>query len=140
MFMKEITITNKFEKALVWFLNAFDDWKLEWVGDKNLSYDAIGKTPKGLDCVIEMKFRKKYYDTKLLEKKKYDNLMSLNDDIIKIYFVSDPKGSYYFWLNKMVDLDIIDQKCPSTTFWRKHKIEKEVYMLKEEWASIINKT
>ena len=138
--MKQITITNKFEKALVWFLNAFDDWKLEWVGDQNLAYDAIGKTPKGLDCVIEMKFRKKYYDTKLLEKKKYDNLMSLNDDIIKIYFVSDPKGSYYFWLNKMVDLDIIDQKCPSTTFWRKHKIEKEVYMLKEEWASIINKT
>ena len=66
--------------------------------------------------------------------------MSLNDYIIKIYFVSDPKGSYYFWLNKMVDLDIIDQKCPSTTFWRKHKIEKEVYMLKEEWESIINKT
>lgn len=140
MFMKEITITNKFEKALVLFLNTFDDWQLQWVGDQNLMYDAIGKTPKGLDCVIEMKFRKKYYDTKLLEKKKYDNLMSLSDDIIKIYFVSDPKGSYYFWLNKMVDLDIIDQKCPSTTFWRKHKIEKKVYMLKEEWASIIHKT
>lgn len=138
--MKKITITNKFEKALVLFLNTFDEWKLEWVGDQNLPYDAIGKTPKGLDCVIEMKFRKKYYDTKLIEKKKYDNLMSLNDDIIKIYFVSDPKGSYYFWLNKLKDMDIIDQKCPTTTFWRKHKIEKQVYMLKEEWASIINKT
>jgi len=140
MFMKEITTTNKFEKALIMFLNTFDDWQLQWVGDQNLCYDAIGKTPKGLDCVVEMKFRKKYYDTKLLEKKKYDSLMSLSDDIIKIYFVSDPKGSYYFWLNKMVDLDIIDQKCPSTTFWRKHTIEKEVYMLKEEWASIIHKT
>lgn len=138
--MKKITITNKFEKALVLFLNTFDEWKLEWVGDQNLPYDAIGKTPKGLDCVIEMKFRKKYYDTKLIEKKKYDNLMSLNDDTIKIYFVSDPKGSYYFWLNKLKDMDIIDQKCPTTTFWRKHKIEKQVYMLKEEWASIINKT
>lgn len=138
--MKEITTTNKFEKALVLFLNTFDGWQLEWVGDDNLCYDAIGKTPKGHDCVMEMKFRKKYYETKLLEKKKYDNLMALGKDIIKIYFVSDPKGSYYFWLNKMIDLEMLTQQMPSTTFWRKHKIKKEVYMLKEEWASIINKS
>ena len=77
---------------------------------------------------------------KLLEKKKYDNLMALDKDIIKIYFVSDPKGSYYFWLNKMIDLEMLTQQMPSTTFWRKHKIEKQVYMLKEQWASIINKS
>lgn len=139
-YMKAITQTNKLEKALVWFLNAFDDWDLEWVGDQNLSYDAIGKTPKNVDCVIEFKFRKKYYDTKLLEKYKYDEMMKLPDNVVKIYFVSDPKGTYYFWLNKLVDLEIIDQKCPATSFWRKHTIEKQVYMLKEDWASIINKT
>jgi hypothetical protein len=85
----KITTTNKFEKALIWFLNSFDGWELKWVGDQNLCYDAIGKTPKGNKCVVEMKFRKKYYDTKLIEKKKYDKLMELDQDVVKIYFVSD---------------------------------------------------
>jgi hypothetical protein len=137
--MRQIDKTNKFELSLVKLLNAFEGWDLKWVGDENLCYDAIGKTPKGVDCVMEMKFRKKYYDTKLIEKKKFDNLMALDDNVVKIYFVSDPQGTYFFWLNKLKDMDIIDQKCPSTTFWRKHKIEKQVYMLKENWASIINK-
>ena len=136
----KITTTNKFEKALIWFLNTFDDWDLEWVGDQNLCYDAIGKTPKGNKCVVEMKFRKKYYDTKLIEKKKYDKLMQLDQDLVKIYFVSDPKGTYYFWLNGLDNLEMLNQKMPSTTFWRKHTIEKEIYLLKEEWASLINKT
>ena len=52
--------------------------------------DAIGKTPKGFDCVIEMKFRNKYYEDKMLEKDKYDSLMKLDKDIIKLYFVNDP--------------------------------------------------
>ena len=67
--MRGIRSTNKFEKAFIWFYNAFDDWQLKWVGDQNLPYDAIGKTPKGDEVVIEMKFRKTYYETKLLEKK-----------------------------------------------------------------------
>jgi hypothetical protein len=136
----KITTTNKFEKALIWFLNSFDGWELKWVGDQNLCYDAIGKTPKGNKCVVEMKFRKKYYDTKLIEKKKYDKLMELDQDVVKIYFVSDPKGTYYFWLNGLDNLEMLNQKMPSTTFWRKHTIEKEIYLLKEEWASLINKT
>ena len=138
--MKQITKTNKFEQALVWFLNAFEEWNLEWVGDKNLCYDAIGTTPKGNKCVVEMKFRKKYYETKLIEKYKYDRLMELEDDVVKIYYVSDPKGSYYFWLNKLKDMDIIDKRCPATSFWRKHKIEKQVYMIPEDLASIKFKT
>ena len=135
----KITTTNKFEKALIMFLNTFDGWNLKWVGDQNLCYDAIGKTAKGKNCVIEMKFRKKYYDTKLIEKKKYDALMKLDPDLVKIYFVSDPKGTYYYWLNGLDNLEMLNQKMPSTTFWRKHKIQKEIYLLKEEWASIIHK-
>ena len=65
--------------------------------------------------------------------------MQLPDDVVKIYFVSDPKGTYYFWLNKLKDMEVINKRCPSTTFWRKHKIQKEVYMLDEAWASIVNK-
>jgi hypothetical protein len=50
--MRQIEKTRKFEKALVLFLNTFDDWKLEWNGDGNLPYDASGFTPKGNKCVI----------------------------------------------------------------------------------------
>ena len=46
IYMRGIRSTNKFEKAFIWFYNAFDDWQLKWVGDQNLPYDAIGKTPK----------------------------------------------------------------------------------------------
>ena len=37
-------------------------------------------------------------------------------------------------------MDIIDKKCPATSFWRKHKIEKQVYMIPEDLASIKFKT
>jgi len=43
-------------------------------------------------------------------------------------------------LNKLKDMEIISQKCPATTFWRKHRIEKKVYMLDEDLASIVNKS
>lgn len=136
--MKQIEKTNKFEKAFVLFLNTFDNWNLEWVGDKNLSYDIKGYTPKGNKCVIEMKIRKKHYETKMLEKAKYDALMSLPDDIVKIYFVSDPKGSYWFWLDKLKELNIITKKCPLKTYWNSNRVQKEVYLLPENQASIFD--
>ena len=74
---------NKWEQAVVLLLN-FDGWELEWTGEGFTHYDAKGKTPKGFDCVIEMKFRNKYYPDKMLEKYKYDALMALDKDIIKI--------------------------------------------------------
>lgn len=137
--MNKIQKVNKFEKALVKLLNTFDDWNLEWVGDQNLCYDAKGYTPKGEKCVIEFKFRKKYYDTKLLEKKKYEALMKLPNDVVKIYFVSDPKGNYWYWLNKLADMKLINKSCPSTSYWNSQKVTKEIYLLSEEIASIIQK-
>jgi len=89
---------NKLEQTVVAFLN-FDDWNLEWCGGGYDHYDAIGKTPKNEDCVIEMKFRQKYYSDKMLEKYKYDKLMELPDNVVKLYFVNDPKGNYLYWLN-----------------------------------------
>ena len=65
MTIKEI---HKFEQAVVMILN-IDGWDLKWTGNTFKPYDAIGKTPKGIDCVIEMKFRDKYYEKKLLEKR-----------------------------------------------------------------------
>tara|TARA_R100001163_G_scaffold11614_4_gene10625 strand:- start:12985 stop:13401 length:417 start_codon:yes stop_codon:yes gene_type:complete len=136
--MSLIQKTNELEKGLVKLLNNFDDWKLEWVGDLNLCYDAKGYTPKGYECVVEFKFRNKYYKSKLLEKKKYDALMNLPKDVVKIYFVSDPKGTYWFWLNKLDEMELIQKKCPTTTHWGGEKINKEVYLLSEDLASVID--
>ncbi len=131
----KITDVHKWEKAVSLVLK-IDGWDLEWVGDKNLPYDAIGTTPKGYDCVMEMKFRDKYYEEKLLEKKKYDELMKLN--VVALYFVNDPKGNYLYWLNKLDLPEPTELYCPSTTLWNSKKIKKPVYLLQENQASIIN--
>lgn len=131
------TIHN-FEKALVAALN-LDGWRLVHTGETDLPYDAQGITPKGYKCVIEMKFRDKYYDTKILEVSKYNNLMKLDSDIQKFYFVNDPKGNYMYWLNKLEDLFIEELFCPKTTMWNTNKQNKSVYLLTEEQAIIINK-
>lgn len=60
--------TNLLEKAIIFALN-IDGWKLEHTGDGMERYDAIGMTPKGKKCVIEMKFRNEYYDIKIIIKK-----------------------------------------------------------------------
>lgn len=126
---------HKWEKAICLVLK-LDGWELEWVGDQNLSYDAIGKTPKGFDCVMEMKFREKYYEEKLLEKYKYDKLVETGK--VALYFVNDPKGNFLYWLNNIELPKPVKLYCPSTTLWTNKKIKKPVYLLKENQASIIN--
>ncbi len=128
---------NQWEKAVVMILN-LDGWDLKWTGEGNSRWDAAGKTPKGFDCVIEMKFRKKYYEEKLIEKDKYDYLMSLDKNIIKLYFVNDPKGNFLYWLNTLELPKPIKMYCPDTTMWTKRRIKKDVYLLKENQASRIN--
>jgi hypothetical protein len=72
----EIERLHQLEKSYVLLLNAFDGWDLEWCGGGYDHYDAKGKTPKGAECVIEFKFRNKYYQTKMLEVFKYEKLMA----------------------------------------------------------------
>lgn len=132
-----MNIIEKYEKATIGLFN-LDGWKLEWCGSENTFYDARGKTPKGLDCVVEMKFRRKYYETKMLEKAKYDKLMSLPENVVKIYFVNDPKGNYLYWLNNLKLPNLESQNCPKTTMWDNTKIQKEVFMLTEKQATLIN--
>jgi hypothetical protein len=135
--MKVDTI-HKFEKAIVWFLN-LDGWNLTHTGQEYEAYDAKGTTPKGRECVIEMKFRKTYYETKMLEVSKYKRLMDLDENIVKIYFVADPNGTYFFWLDGIENLKSVDKYCPRTTLWGSKKKTKEVYLLDESLASIVNK-
>ena len=128
---------HKLEKGIVLLLN-MDGWQLEWSGGGMKHYDAKGLTPKGKKCVIEMKFRNKYYETKMLEKSKYERLMQENDDIVKLYFVNDPKANYLFWLNDISLGEPVEMDCPSTTLWSSPKKAKVVYLLEESQASIIN--
>ena len=130
---------QEYEKAVVFLLN-LDGWDLKWTGneDKYKHYDASGLTPKGFKCVVEMKFRNKYYSEKLLEKSKLDYLMSMDKDIVLLYFVADEKGNYLFWLNDIKLPKVQERYCPSTTLWSNKKELKEVYLLKENLASRIN--
>ena len=128
---------KQLENAIVLLLN-FDGWDLQ-VSEKDTEiFDAYGKTPKGFDCVIEMKFRNKYYKTKMLEKHKFDNLMKLPKDVIKIYFVADTKGNFMYWLNTLKMPETVKKYCPDTTMWTKKRILKDVYLLEENMASRIN--
>ena len=73
-----------------------------------------------------------------LEKDKYDALMSLDDDIVKIYFVADTKGNFMYWLNTLKMPETVKKYCPDTTMWTKKRLLKDVYLLQENDASIIN--
>ncbi len=126
---------HQWEKAIVEMLN-LDGWQLTHTGKGNLSWDAIGKTPNGNDCVIEMKFRKTYYEDKMLEKFKYDKLIATGK--VALYFVNDPKGNYLFWLNDLQQLNEVEMLCPDTTLWTKKKIKKPCYLINEKYATVIN--
>lgn len=127
-----------YEQAVVQILN-IDNWDLKWAGNGFEHYDAIGKTPKGHDCVIEMKFRNKYYKEKMLEVYKYEQLISMDSEIVKLYFVSDPKGNYLYWLNYLDMPEPVEMYCPDTTMWTKKRLLKPVYLLTEQQASIVNR-
>jgi len=131
-----ISKIKKLEQAVVQILN-FDGWDLKIPEDDFSRYDAYGLTPKGKKCIIEMKFRNKHYPDKMLEKDKYDALMSIND-VVKIYFVADPKGNFMYWLNTLNMPETVKKYCPDTTMWTKKRLLKDVYLLQEKDASIIN--
>ncbi len=130
--------THKWEQGIILLLN-LDGWELEWTGGEYEHYDARGKTPKGFNCVIEFKLRNSYYQSKMLEQYKYKKLMQI-EDCMKFYYVFDCKGNYLYHLDtlSMTELKIIE--AGSTTYFEdKNKINKNVYMLTESQASIINK-
>ena len=128
---------HKLEQTIVNFLN-FDGWDIKWTGEGFAHYDASGFTRKGIPCVIEMKFRNKYYEDKMLEKYKYDELMKMDKDIVKLYFVNDPKGNFLYWLNTLELPEPKEMYCPDTTLWTKKRLLKPVYLLKENQATKIN--
>tara|TARA_B110000908_G_scaffold165243_1_gene214376 strand:+ start:2250 stop:2666 length:417 start_codon:yes stop_codon:yes gene_type:complete len=131
-----ISKIHKLEQAIVEILN-LDGWQLKWTGEGSQSWDAEGLSPKGKECVIEMKFRNKHYDTKMLEKFKYDKLIATGK--VALYFVNDPKANYLFWLNDIEMPEPVNKYCPDTTMWTKKRVLKPCYLLKEDDAILINK-
>ena len=133
------TSHHKWEQGIINMLN-LDGWDLTWTGENFEHFDAMGKTPKGMDCIIEFKLRHKYYNTKILEKYKYEKLMAY-PDCLKFYFVADQNGWYMYWLDK---LEIPEQptyiNCKSTEKYdNRELVNKDVYFLSESQAIIINK-
>jgi|TARA_R100001463_G_scaffold69904_1_gene123378 hypothetical protein len=130
-----INKVHEWEQAIVTLLN-IDGWDLEWCGGGFKHYDAKGKTPKGKNCVLEIKVRKKWYVNKMIEKYKLDKLIS--EDCVALYFVADPKGNYLYWLNDIELPKVVDMYCPDTTLWTKKKVLKPCYLLPEEQAHRVN--
>lgn len=133
----DIKTVHQLEQAVIALL-LIDGWELNWTGESSSHCDAVGLTPKGKTCAMEMKFRKTYYETKMLEQYKYDRLMEMDQEV-KLYFVNDPQGNYMFWLNDLEMPKAQDMWCPDTTLWTKKKKLKPCYMLNESKAAIINK-
>ena len=130
--------THVWEQGIIQLLN-LDGWELEWTGGEFEHYDAKGKTPKGYNCILEIKIRNEYYPTKLLEKFKCDHLMS-HKDCLKFYYVFDAKGNYLYFLDQLKLPEETNLQAGSTTYFdNKNKVNKPVYMLTESQAVIINK-
>jgi hypothetical protein len=135
--MSNETSHHKWEQGIIHLLN-LDGWELEWTGEEFESFDAKGKTPKGFDCVMEFKLRHAYYPTKILEKFKYDKLMAEN--CMRFYYVFDSRGNYLYFLDTLVlpEPTIISSK-QTEKYENRNIIDKQVYMIAESQASIINK-
>ena len=94
----------------------------------------------GFDCItdmykmfIELKSRNTHYDTLLLEKKKYDFLITKSAELgLTPYYINyTPEGVWSFRLDLMNDLVWEDKWLPVTTeFANKNKMMKPVTFLK----------
>ena len=117
-----------------------DNWKekdlFEWLSNNHYKTLVNSKNPiSRWDCYdietqnrIELKCRRKHYDTLILEKGKYDALIlesSKNLDI-PIYINSTPDGVYLFNLNE-IDIKWFTKSLPATTEFKKRIwVKKEI--------------
>jgi len=77
---------------------------------------------------IELKCRRKHYNTLILEKSKYDAIVKESDKNldIPIYINSTPEGIYLFNLNK-IDIKWFTKSLPASTEFKKRMwIKKEI--------------
>ena len=136
--MKEEQSNHILEQNIIFMMN-LNGWELEWTGESFEHYDAKGKTPKGFDCIVELKVRNSYYHTKILERYKYIQLMA-EPNCIKFYYVFDKEGNYLYYLDELKLPKIEHMNLQATTYFKNNStINKDCYFLLESQASVINK-
>ena len=116
------------------------NWKekdlFEWLSKNHYKTLVNSKNPiSRWDCYdietqsrIELKCRKKHYNTLLLEKPKYDALIKESNKHfdVPIYINSTPEGIYLFNLNK-IDLKWFEKSLPATSELKNRRwIKKQV--------------
>ncbi len=115
-------------------------WKeknlFEWLNNNHYKTLVNSKNPiSRWDCYdietqqrIELKCRRKHYDTLILEKSKYDALIKESEKNldIPIYINSTPKGIYLFNLYN-VEVKWFTKSLPATTEFKKRIwVKKEI--------------
>lgn len=83
------------ERAVVQVMN-LDGWQLESVTDNK----AKVLTPKGKTCSLILRVEKQE-KTPYITKKDYEQLMSASGEV-KVYFYSDTKVNYLYWVNDII--------------------------------------
>jgi hypothetical protein len=121
-----------------------NNWKekdlFEWLKQNKYFTLVKAKNPMSRwDCYdidtkhrLELKCRKKHYDTMLLEKKKYDALIAESEKHLDIplYVNSTPEGIYLWSLYLIKPKWEINYLNPATTqFGNRNRIPKEVTYL-----------
>ena len=127
------------EQSVVDIINKNFNTSFKLVSDKYNSYDAEEDR-----YILEIKNRRSYYSTKIIEiyKMVANYRKSQLIDKIFLYAVSDDKGIYVFNINKNIDeiikLKVTKKQQPvNTDFGSDKKIIKLTYELQESMATII---
>lgn len=122
------------EQELLSHLNKKLKWELESTnGDQYCTYDAANLLYR-----VELKCRRKHYDTQMIERSKVRSNTRDNKDFL--YVVSTPEGIYGFNISKLVERDYDfgweTRRLPATTdFNRNEWIDKEVGYIHVDAAS-----
>jgi len=129
---------SELETQMVFLLN-LDNWQLKKCRDKYSIFDAYGYDYNGKKCVMEFKFRQEFYQTKMLEHKKYASLMGLNKYDKKYYCVIDSGGCHVYDLSQIDISDKQKMDLPKKTITdNPEKKQKEIYFLKNDKAIVYN--
>ena len=128
------------EQKTITILNQLTKVKLQKAKGRYCSYDAEDKIH-----IAEIKNRKSYYATKLIEATKlFSNYQKAQlKNKLFIYIVTDSVGLYVFNITKNIDT-IINEGIrknihpAQTEFKNKRKIIKYYYALREDLASFVH--
>lgn len=87
---------DKWNKSIIQILNTFDGWDLRYVGDSTVT--ALGKTPKGFRCVLNIHFDTLQPQPYIFEET-WRDFKEMADDIAWVYMYVSKDANYFYWLN-----------------------------------------